>query len=108
MSAASAEASVGDWDWTRPDFQDRLYDIYRELRDHAPLARSPAGFWAVSRFEDVFAAAVDAKTFSSAQGLTMNYDEMGKLGLEKPIVMMDPPEHTSLRKLARRRSRASS
>jgi hypothetical protein len=59
--------------------------------------------WALSRFKDVFTAAVDAGTFSSAQGLTMAYGEMERLGLEAPIVMMDPPDHTALRKLAIKR-----
>jgi hypothetical protein len=42
---------------------------------------------------------VDASTFSSASGLTFSYGEMERLGLEAPIVMMDPPDHTALRKL---------
>jgi hypothetical protein len=51
----------------------------------------------------VFAAAVDAGAFSSAQGLTFAYGEREKIGVEAPIVMMDPPEHTSLRKLSVKR-----
>jgi cytochrome P450 len=46
---------------------------------------------------------VDAATFSSAEGLTFTYGEMEKLGVEAPIVMMDPPDHTALRKLAIKR-----
>jgi cytochrome P450 len=60
-------------------------------------------YWVLSRFGDVFAAAVDAASFSSAEGLTFSYGEMEKLGVEAPIVMMDPPEHTALRKLAIKR-----
>jgi cytochrome P450 len=48
-------------------------------------------------------AAVDFATFSSAQGLTFAYGEMEKLGIEAPIVMMDPPAHTALRKLVSKR-----
>jgi cytochrome P450 len=80
--------------------------MYKALRDHDPVHRfenEQGEFFALSRFVDVFAAAVDAKTFSSAQGLTMAYGEMEELGLESPIVMMDPPEHTALRKLAIKR-----
>jgi cytochrome P450 len=81
------------------------FPMYRALRDHDPVHRVPdngAGqdYWVLSRFRDVFDAAVDAATFSSAQGLTFAYGEMEKLGIEAPIVMMDPPEHTALRKLA--------
>lgn len=82
------------------------FPMYKALRDHDPVHRFEyAGHetWALSRFQDVFAAAVDAETFSSAQGLTMAIGEMEKLGIDPPIVMMDPPEHTTLRKLAVKR-----
>jgi cytochrome P450 len=82
--------------------------MYRALRDHDPVHHVPDNgdgedYWVLSRFAHVLAAAVDAATFSSASGLTFAYDEMEKIGLEAPIVMMDPPEHTSLRKLAIKR-----
>lgn len=79
------------------------FPMYAALRDHDPVHRfenSEGEIWALSRFKDVFDAAVDAASFSSAQGLTMAYGEMERLGLEAPIVMMDPPSHTKLRKLA--------
>jgi hypothetical protein len=80
------------------------FTMYRALRDHDPVHHVEDGpdgdYWVLSRFKDVHGAALDAKTFSSAQGLTINYGEMEKLGTEAPIVMMDPPEHTALRKLA--------
>ena len=82
------------------------FPMYAALRDHDPVHRfeNPEGeMWALSRFEHVFDAAVDAATFSSAQGLTMAYGEMERLPVEAPIVMMDPPEHTTLRKLAVKR-----
>jgi len=82
------------------------FPMYKALRDRDPVHRyenALGEFWALSRFQHVFAAAVDAKTFSSAQGLTMEYGDMEKLGLESPIVMMDPPDHTDLRKLAIKR-----
>jgi cytochrome P450 len=84
------------------------FSMYRALRDHDPVhhVEDPAGeddYWVLSRFEHVLAAAVDAATFSSAEGLTFTYGEREKLGIEAPIVMMDPPEHTALRKLAIKR-----
>jgi cytochrome P450 len=83
----------GGWDWTRPDFQERLHEIYRELRDQQPLARSPAGFWAVSRFEDVFAIASDPATYSSERTL------ISPPGLVPTIQSLDPPRHDRLRAL---------
>ncbi|MFP6638749.1 MAG: cytochrome P450, partial [Myxococcota bacterium] len=82
------------------------FPMYKALRDHDPVhmfENERGEFWALSRFKDVMAAAVDAKTFSSAQGLTIAYGEMEELDIESPIVMMDPPDHTALRKLAIKR-----
>jgi cytochrome P450 len=84
------------------------FPMYEALRDLDPVHHVPDNgegedYWVLSRFEHVFEAAVDASTYSSASGLTFSYGEMGKLGLESPIVMMDPPEHTALRKLAVKR-----
>ena len=93
MSAASEPAAHGGWDWTRPDFQTRLHDIYRELRDRQPLARSPAGFWAVSRFADVYAIASDPAAFSSERTL------ISPPGLVPTIQSLDPPRHDRLRAL---------
>ncbi|MFP6656377.1 MAG: cytochrome P450, partial [Myxococcota bacterium] len=84
------------------------FSMYRSLRDQDPIHHvetDEAGtdYWVLSRFRDVFEAAIDAETFSSASGLTFDYGEKEKLGIEAPIVMMDPPEHTALRKLAIKR-----
>ncbi|MEE3331560.1 MAG: cytochrome P450, partial [Myxococcota bacterium] len=82
------------------------FPMYKVLRDHDPVhmfENELGEFWTLARFKDVFTAAVDAKTFSSAQGLTLAYDDMERLELESPIVMMDPPDHTDLRKLAIKR-----
>ena len=80
------------------------FTMYMALRDHDPVHYvSDGDYWVLSRFNHVFDAAIDAATFSSAKGLTFTYGEMEELGLEAPIVMMDPPEHTALRKLAIKR-----
>jgi cytochrome P450 len=77
------------------------YPVYRALRDHDPVHRSPDGFWVLSRFDDVFDAARDTATFSSAQGLTFE-DERAGLGDLTTIVFMDPPDHTRYRRLVSR------
>ncbi|MEO5874162.1 MAG: cytochrome P450 [Streptosporangiaceae bacterium] len=83
-----------------PAFQADPYPAYRELRDHDPVHRHDGPpFWALSRFEDVWAAVRDAGTFSSEQGLTFYPDEIGTLGLAPTLVMLDPPRHTALRRL---------
>jgi cytochrome P450 len=81
------------------------WGMYAELRDHDPVHHVGAGdYWVLTRFADVFAAARDTTTFSSAEGLTFEYDERHKAGLEEaaPMVMMDPPEHTAFRRLVGR------
>ncbi len=80
------------------------FPMYRALRDRDPVHHVPDNgegkdYWVLSRFGHVLGAAVDARSFSSASGLTFAYGEMERLGLESPLVMMDPPEHTALRKL---------
>lgn len=45
--------------------------LYQHLRDEEPVHWSEAaGCYVLSRFDDVFRAARDTDTFSSAQGLT--------------------------------------
>jgi cytochrome P450 len=84
------------------------FSMYKALRDQDPVhhvetREEGADYWVLSRFRDVLDAAVDAQTFSSADGLTFTYGEREQLGENAPIVMMDPPEHTALRKLAIKR-----
>ena len=56
------------------------FSLYRRLRDEDPVHRSPHGFCVLTRFSDVYDAARDTATFSSAQGLTFT-NEREKLGL---------------------------
>jgi cytochrome P450 len=78
--------------------------MYRALRDRDPVHHVASGdYFVLSRFEDVLGAALDPATFSSAKGLTFTYGDMEDLGLEAPIVMMDPPAHTKLRQLVAKR-----
>jgi cytochrome P450 len=97
MPTVSFEPRTADT-WRDP------FSMYRALRDHDPVhhveAADQQDYWVLSRFEHILDAAVDAATFSSAEGLTFEYGEKERLGIEAPIVMMDPPEHTALRALA--------
>ena len=82
----------------------------RALRDHDPVhhvippENPDHDYWVLSRHADVWDAARDNETFSSAQGLTVNYGELEKIGLadNPPLVMQDPPVHTEFRKLVSR------
>lgn len=70
-------------------------------RDHPVLHVADGDYWVVSRFADVYAMARDHERFSSAGGLTTVYGEREQAGLTDeavPIVMMDPPAHTVVRR----------
>ncbi|TAM62861.1 MAG: cytochrome P450 [Mycobacterium sp.] len=90
--------------WSNP------WPMYRALRDHDPVhhvvpPKSPDDdYYVLSRHADVWAAARDHETFSSAKGLTVNYNELELIGLQDnpPFVMQDPPVHTQFRKLVSR------
>ncbi|MEU4311356.1 cytochrome P450 [Nocardia sp. NPDC024068] len=84
--------------------------MYAALRDHDPVHRAvPAqrpenDYWVLTRHEHVYNSARDVATFSSGQGLTVEYGELEQIGLtgNPPMVMQDPPEHTEFRKLVAR------
>jgi cytochrome P450 family 130 len=84
--------------------------MYKALRDHDPVhhvippEQPDHDYWVLSRHADVWDAARDNETYSSAQGLTVNYGELEIIGLQDnpPFVMQDPPVHTEFRKLVSR------
>jgi len=90
--------------WANP------WPMYRALRDHDPVHhvvpthRPEDDYYVLTRHADVWAAARDHETFSSAKGLTVNYGDLEMIGLKDnpPFVMQDPPVHTEFRKLVSR------
>lgn len=91
----------GREDWRDP------WPAYARLRDEAPLHRAThddgSDYYVLSRFVDIFDAARDTGTFSSAKGLTLEQDAMAMFEDQAaPIVMMDPPDHTTMRRLVSR------
>ncbi len=93
MSAESFELRSGET-WRNP------FAMYAALRDHAPVHHVGKGdFYVLTRFADVWAAAGDSATFSSASGLTVTSGdvETKALGAATPMVFLDPPEHTIFR-----------
>ncbi len=75
---------------------DNPYPIYQELRDHAPAYfNEKFGFWIVSRYDDCVRALKEFKSFSCAQGTSLE-----PLKEQVPTVLTtDPPDHTRLRNL---------
>jgi len=81
-------------------FFDDPYDVYAQLRDHAPVYFSDKyGFYALSRHSDVVAAHQDVARFSSSYGVTVEM-LLGRTRFDTNLmILMDPPAHTQQRKL---------
>ena len=79
---------------------DDPYPIFRRLRDEAPVYHDVRReLWALTRFDDIVAAAKDWETFSSAAGGRGN-DVDDTYQLFEPsgdLAATDPPLHTRLR-----------
>ena len=82
------------------EMQQDPYPAYAWFRDNAPCAYNPRmDFYALFRFEDVWNATLDWKTFSSRLGPTL--ENRGQLpGEFFSIIGMDPPRHTAYRRRA--------
>ena len=98
-------ATAVEFDPFSAEYFDDPTEVYRRLRDEAPVYFSETyGFYALSRFADVVAAHRDWRGFSSAHGvdlstLTKDPELIRSLGM---IIMMDPPEHDRFRALVSR------
>lgn len=85
------------------------YAAYKTMREKAPVMWHPIegaeGFWALSRYDDVRAANLNAKTFSSQKGgILMNYLNearrhplLHRASLDT-MICLDPPHHMKLRR----------
>ncbi|WP_308259034.1 cytochrome P450 [Pseudonocardia sp. H11422] len=75
----------------------RAYELYADLRAQCPVARgeSYGGYWAVSRYDDVRAVALDHETYSSTGGVYVPAVSDNRF----PPIDHDPPEHAGFRAL---------
>jgi cytochrome P450 len=79
------------------------HDQFSWLRAHDPVHWHPEpdadGFWAVTRYDDVRAVGRDPATFSSSPTVLIPDVDGIDLGDHQMMLMVDPPRHTSLRKI---------
>ncbi|MDJ0869094.1 MAG: cytochrome P450 [Myxococcota bacterium] len=79
------------------------HPIYARLREEAPcyhLEKYDA--WALSRFEDIWQASMDAESYTATKGTTSSHLLTRVQPVTPMINLMDPPQHTQLRsKIAR-------
>lgn len=105
MNKPSADPQAVEFDPFSDEYFNDPTEVYRRLRDEAPVYFSERyGFYALSRFADVLAAHRDWESLSSAHGidlftLSMNPELVRNF---RSIIMMDPPEHDRLRALVSR------
>ncbi|HXQ11832.1 MAG TPA: cytochrome P450 [Caulobacteraceae bacterium] len=84
------------------------HELYRKLRKTDPVHFNPEpngpGFWALTRYDDVYAVDHDFQTYSSGPTIMIPDPapgQTGALGAATMMLMMDPPQHTAFRKLIR-------
>jgi cytochrome P450 len=76
------------------------FDIYRRMREDAPLYYDEKeDFYALTRHEDVAGALKDFETYSSSRGCDLAMVRRGISPEQKSIIFMDPPEHRHMRSL---------
>ncbi|MEZ5122699.1 MAG: cytochrome P450 [Solirubrobacterales bacterium] len=87
------------------------HELFAQLRARCPvhwtsrLTEYPeeAGFWSVTRFDDVQAVSRDWQTYSSAQGITGVTNAIVPVELiQAMFIGMDPPKHDRLKALFQR------
>lgn len=104
MEATATEQEKIEYDPVYDPFNPELmadpYPYYERLREEHPIYYNERlDCYVLSRYEDIYRALRKPQLFSSAQGLTPEKDEIGTLGLPPTFIMMDPPDHTRLRRL---------
>jgi len=90
------------WDPFDVDIDTDPYEVWRRLRDEAPLYRNERfDFWALSRFADVQAAHRDPRVYVSSHATVLEL--MGPDPIPSgQMIFLDPPEHDRLRALVSR------
>lgn len=83
------------------------HEAFAYLRRHAPVswhdeADGRAGFWAVVRYRDLASVSGDWRTFSSAQGSTLEEMTPEELAARRSMMDLDPPAHSRIRRLLSR------
>jgi cholest-4-en-3-one 26-monooxygenase len=82
------------------------HDVFRRLREEAPVCHLPEpdgpGYWAVTRYADVFEVSRHPELFGSHPNTMIHDPEDGGAGAGEIMLNQDPPRHTQLRKLVNR------
>ena len=87
----------GDFDPTSSEFQRDPHAVWAQLRASCPVARggSDGAWWALTRYDDIVAAAADDRTFTSTRGVNIGE---GIIGPPRFPMHYDPPQQTQYRR----------
>ncbi len=82
-----------------PDFYpSHAFETYRSLRDQTPVWRSPSwGWYALTRYEDVRAAILDADLYRSFEGMDIDNTFSAQMASGGSLGNIDNPRHDEIR-----------
>ena len=90
---------VMEYDPFSQEFQADPFPVYRWMRDEAPVFHNEKwNWWALSRFEDVRAAATDPQTFLSYEGIDIDDTAKDQSG-PGFLPDIDNPRHDQIRRM---------
>ncbi|MGE0879363.1 MAG: cytochrome P450 [Acidimicrobiia bacterium] len=92
------------WDPYNAEQRIDPYATWKRLRDEAPVYHNEQfGFYAISRYKDVYEASLDTETFSSTGGTAIDMigEPLDPI-MASLMIHMDPPKHDGFRKLVSR------
>jgi cholest-4-en-3-one 26-monooxygenase len=98
-------ASVDLYDQQSYERQGPPHDGFRVLRAEDPVhwhdMPGDTGFWAITRYKDVFTVSLDQKTYSSQKGgvILRTWKPEEFEAQKNMLINLDPPEHTKYRRL---------
>jgi len=98
-AATAPRCPVVDYDFADPERRATLHDQLAQLRGECPVGWSDryGGFWLLTTYADVQAAARDHERYTTTQGIMIP-----PTGASMRVIPaeLDPPEHTPYRRLA--------
>ena len=96
---STTTSPVMEYDPFSREFQADPFPVYRWMRDEAPVFHSEKwNWWALSRFEDVRAAATDPQTFLSYEGIDIDDTAKDQSG-PGFLPDIDNPRHDQIRRM---------
>ncbi len=111
MSVATPDVDLSKIDLVNPDnYIDRIpFEWFDYLRREHPVVwhdepAGNAGFWAVTRYDDLVAIHMDWQTFSSEKGaVSLEELDQDQLKVRRSMLETDPPRHRELRNICNKR-----